>query len=230
MRPLRILLVEDYDDLRNAICKVLTQDGHEVVGVAMAEDVDDEPVGFVSDLYILDINLPGEDGISLAARLRKSQPDVGIVIISARHAVSDRIDGYSAGANLYLMKPLVLEELCAVVRGFAQRLGSAEAEASQTIALHPLKMELTGPGGSVRMTQSEVVLLAAFSRAAQQSLEHWQVAAHLDHGANLTKENLEVKVGRLRKKLMQCGVEAPAIQSIRGVGYRLCSAVHVMGD
>jgi DNA-binding response OmpR family regulator len=80
------------------------------------------------------------------------------------------------------------------------------------------------------VTQSELVLLAAFSRAVQQSLEHWQVAAHLDPGETLTKENLEVKVGRLRKKLLACGAEAPAIQSIRGVGYRLCVPVNVLGD
>jgi DNA-binding response OmpR family regulator len=73
-------------------------------------------------------------------------------------------------------------------------------------------------------------LLAAFSRAVQQSLEHWQVASHLGQGEDLTKENLEVKLGRLRKKLIACGAEAPAIQSMRGFGYRLCVAVQVLND
>lgn len=230
MRPLRIMVIEDYDALRDAICKVLTQAGHEVVGVPMAEDVDDAPIGFVCDLYVVDINLPGEDGISLAARLRQSQPDVGIVIVSARHAVADRIDGYASGANLYLTKPLALEELSAVVAGFARRIGGGDPQPGQSLTLRPIRMELTGAAGSARLTQAELVLLAAFSRAAQQSLEHWQVASHFGQGDNLTKENLEVKLGRLRKKLIACGAEAPAIQSIRGFGYRLCIPVQVLTE
>ncbi len=80
----------------------------------------------------------------------------------------------------------------------------------------------------MRVTQAEQVLLAAFARAAQQSLEHWQVAVHLGQGEELSKENLEVKLGRLRKKLILCGAPAPVIKSIRGVGYQLCVPVIVM--
>jgi len=120
-RPLKIVVIEDYDALREAMCDVLSRDGHDVIGVAMAEEVDDESAGFVSDLYIIDINLPGEDGISLAQRIRRSQPEVGIVIVSARSTVSDRIGGYKSGANIYLTKPLSIEELRAVVEGFVQR-------------------------------------------------------------------------------------------------------------
>jgi DNA-binding response OmpR family regulator len=229
MRPLRIMVVEDYDVLRETICSVLTCLGHEVVGVPMAEDVDDESVGFVCDLYILDINLPGEDGISLTRRLRRSQPDAVIVIISARRGVSDRICGYESGANLYLTKPLSLDELSSVVDGVTRRRAAPEA-GEPAITLHPLRMELSGPAGDVRMTQAEIVLLAAFSRAVQQSLEHWQVASHLGQGESVTKENLEVRVGRLRKKLVACGAQPPVIQSIRGVGYRLCVAVRVQSE
>ena len=194
----------------------------------MAEDVDDTPVGFVPDLYIVDLNLPGEDGISFATRVRRSEPSVGIVIVSARSGVADRIDGYASGANIYLTKPFSLDELRAVVLGFAQRLVEIDRGKDSLIVLHPLKMEVSGPTSLARVTQAEQVLLAAFARAAQQSLEHWQVAAHLGQGQELSKENLEVKLGRLRKKLIACGAAAPAIQSIRGVGYRLCVPVRVM--
>ena len=104
-RVLKIVVIEDYDDYREAICSALASDGHQVVGLAMAEDVDDEPYGYVSDLYIVDLNLPGEDGISLARRIRQSQPNVGIVIVSARNSLEDRIGGYQSGANIYLTKP-----------------------------------------------------------------------------------------------------------------------------
>lgn len=194
----------------------------------MAEDVDDTPVGFVPDLYIVDLNLPGEDGISLAARIRQSEPGVGIVIVSARTDVADRIDGYSSGANIYLTKPVSLGELRAVVAGFVRRLVEVEKDKDVPLVLHPLRMQVTGPAYSARVTQAEQVLLAAFARAAQQSLEHWQIAAHLGQGDDLSKENLEVKLGRLRKKLIACGAPAPAIQSIRGFGYRLCVPVRVL--
>jgi DNA-binding response OmpR family regulator len=230
MRSLRIMVIEDYDALRETICRVLSEDGHEVVGVAMAEDVDDTPVGLVPDLYIIDLNLPGEDGISLATRVRRSEPNVGIVIVSARSAVADRIDGYSSGANIYLTKPVSLDELRAVVAGFAQRLVEVDRGKESSLVLHPLRMQVSGPAYSARLTQAEQVLLAAFARAAQHSLEHWQVAAHLGQGEELSKENLEVKLGRLRKKLIACGAPAAVIQSIRGVGYQLCMPVRVVNE
>ncbi|KPF91507.1 hypothetical protein IP81_11420 [Novosphingobium sp. AAP83] len=230
MKSLRIMVIEDYDALRETICAVLQADGHETCGVPSAEDVDDTPVGYVPDLYIVDINLPGENGISLAKRINRSQPDAGIVIVSARTALSDRIDSYKSGANLYLTKPIQLDELRAVVGGFGQRLANTEVKHGGHISLRPNKMDLAGPAKKVRLTQSEVVLLAAFSRAAQQTLEHWQVEAHLGNGGDLTKGNLEVRLGRLRKKLIACGAEAPAIKSIRGLGYRLCETVSILKE
>ena len=228
-RSLKIVVIEDYDDYREAMCNALAQDGHDAVGVAMAEDVDDEPVGYVSDLYIIDLNLPGEDGISLARRIRRSQPNVGIVIVSARNAVEDRIEGYQSGANIYLTKPFSLDELRAVVAGFGERLSADVAPQAICLTLDPLRMLVTGPAGESRLTQPEVVLLAAFSRVSQQSLERWQVAAHLGHGEDISREYLDVKLGRLRRKLVSCGIEAPAIQSLRGVGYRLCCPIRVAG-
>lgn len=229
-RPLKIILVEDNDGVREAIHQVLTREGHEVASFMMAEDVDDEPVGFVSDLYIIDINLPGEDGISLATRIRRSQPEVGIVIVSARNSVGDRIGGYQSGANIYLTKPLSLEELRAVVAGFGDRMAASRTTPETAITVSPLRMLVTGPAGEARLTQAELVLLSAFARAPQQSLEHWQAAAHLGAGDPISKENLEVKLGRLRKKLIGCGAKPPAIQAMRGVGYRLCSTVRVLTE
>jgi len=229
-RVLKIVVIEDYDDYREAICNALASDGHQVVGLAMAEDVDDEPYGYVSDLYIVDLNLPGEDGISLARRIRQSQPNVGIVIVSARNSLEDRIGGYQAGANIYLTKPFSLDELRAVVSGFGDRLAVSEAPQDGTLTLSSLRMLLTGPTGEVRLTQAEVLLLAAFSRVPQQSLERWQVAVHLGNGEDISRENLDVKLGRLRKKLIACGVEAPAIQSLRGVGYRISAPIRTVSE
>jgi DNA-binding response OmpR family regulator len=152
------------------------------------------------------------------------------VIISARSSVDDRIGGYKSGANIYLTKPLSLEELRAVVDGIVQRLLSAEASRATCVTLSPMKMLVTGPSGKARLTQPEVSLLAALTRAPQRDLEHWQVAAHLGNGEEISKDNLEVKLGRLRKKLVACGAEAPVIQSLRGIGYRLTTPVEVLRD
>lgn len=229
-RPLRIIVVEDYDDYREAMCEALRNEGHEVAGVAMAEDVDDEPLGYLSDLYIVDLNLPGEDGISLPRRIRQSQPNVGIVIVSASNSVEDRIGGYQSGANIYLTKPFSVDELRAVVAGFSDRMAGSDGGPGVALTLAPSRMSLTGPASEVRLSQPEVVLLAAFARAAQQTLERWQVAAHLGSGEPISRENLDVKLGRLRKKLLACGAAPPAIQSLRGVGYKLCSQLKVLNS
>lgn len=225
---LKIVVVEDYDTLRRAICSELSQEGHSVAGLAMAEDVDDEVLGSVPDLYIIDLNLPGEDGLSLVRRIRASQPDVGIVIASARNTVVDRVDGYSGGANIFLTKPIDFDELKAIIDSFGQRLSFNKQRDTAAVALHMLTLKLVGPAGEVNLTQMEASLLAAFSRAPQRGLEHWQVAEHLGAGEDINKENVEVKLVRLRKKLARSGIDGNTIISLRGVGYRLCVPVNVL--
>lgn len=225
---LKIVVVEDYDTLRRAICSELTQEGHSVTGLAMAEDVDDSVLGAVPDLYIVDLNLPGEDGLNLVKRIRASQPDVGIVIASARNTVVDRVGGYSGGANIFLSKPIDFDELKAIIDSLGQRLSFNKQQDAAALVLHTLTLRLLGPAGEVSLTQMEASLLAAFSRAPQRGLEHWQVAEHLGAGEDINKDNVEVKLVRLRKKLAKSGIEGNTIISLRGVGYRLCVPVSVL--
>lgn len=225
---LRIVVVEDYDTLRRAMCSELAQEGHSVTGLAMAEDVDDGVLGSVPDLYIVDLNLPGEDGLNLVKRIRASQPDVGIVIASARNTVVDRVDGYSGGANIFLTKPIDFDELKAIIDSFGQRLSFNKQRDAAALVLHTLTLRLLGPAGEVALTQMEASLLAAFSRAPQRGLEHWQVAEHLGAGEDINKDNVEVKLVRLRKKLAKSGIAGNTIISLRGVGYRLCVPVNVL--
>ena len=225
---LRIVVVEDYDTLRRAMCSELAQEGHSVTGLAMAEDVDDGVLGSVPDLYIVDLNLPGEDGLNLVKRIRASQPDVGIVIASARNTVVDRVDGYSGGANIFLTKPIDFDELKAIIDSFGQRLSFNKQRDAAALVLYTLTLRLLGPAGEVGLTQMEASLLAAFSRAPQRGLEHWQVAEHLGAGEDINKDNVEVKLVRLRKKLAKSGIAGNTIISLRGVGYRLCVPVNVL--
>lgn len=225
---LRIVVVEDYDTLRRAICNELAEEGHLVTGLAMAEDVDDTVLGSGPDLYIIDLNLPGEDGLSLVKRIRASQPDVGIVIASARSTVVDRIDGYSGGANIFLTKPIDFDELKAIIQSIGQRLSFNRQNGDSALVLNVLTLRFMGPMAEVSLTQMEASLLAAFSRAPQRALEHWQVAEHLGAGEDINKDTVEVKLVRLRKKLARAGIDGNAIISLRGYGYRLCVPVNVL--
>lgn len=224
---LNILVVEDYDVLRNAMVKVLTRAGHRVLGVGMAEDVDDEPMGCLPDMYIIDLNLPGENGLSLSRRIRQSAPDALIVLATARTSIDDRVAGYAAGANIYLPKPVAPEELVAIAKNLSDRLQRKPQDTHTQLHLHSKRMQLKGPKAQAALTHSEVVILGALARAPDAVLEHWQVAQQL--GAD-SKDSQEVRIGRLRKKLIACGAEAPAIKAIRNQGYKLLSRVEVLMD
>lgn len=119
---LNIVLVEDHDLLRTVTASVLTEAGHKVLALSCAEEVDEAISGMSPDLYILDLNLPGEDGISLARRIRRSHPRVGIIMTTVRAEVADRLDGYESGADIYLPKPTDPTELLAAAVALARRL------------------------------------------------------------------------------------------------------------
>jgi DNA-binding response OmpR family regulator len=225
---LNIVVVEDYDTLRRAICSELSQEGHSVTGLTMAEEIDDELLGTVPDLYIIDLNLPGEDGLNLVKRIRAAQPDVGIVIASARNTVVDRVDGYNGGANVFLTKPIDFEELKAIIQSIGLRLSFNKHRDDAVVELHFLTLRLVGPLAEVSLTQMEASVLAAFSRSPQRGLEHWQVAEHLGAGEDIAKDNVEVKLVRLRKKLAKSGIEGNTIISLRGQGYRLCVPINIL--
>lgn len=119
--PIRIALVEDDNDLRSSTEEFLQATGHRVWGVATAEAFYRRFVIDPVDIVILDIGLPGEDGLSLAHLLR-ANPAIVVIILSARDAVEDRLAGLRTGADRYLVKPINLLELAANVKAVAKRL------------------------------------------------------------------------------------------------------------
>ena len=124
---LNIVVVEDNDDLREAIVEVLSALGHRVLGLTCAEELGDEGAQAVIDLLVVDLNLPGEDGVSLTRRLRQIQPGLRILMMTARDTVRDKVSGYEAGADMYLTKPVSIEELTAAVQSLEQRLNATPA-------------------------------------------------------------------------------------------------------
>jgi DNA-binding response OmpR family regulator len=119
---LKLVVVEDHDSLREVTVAILNGAGHHATGLASAEALEVEAGGRLADIYLIDINLPGENGISLAARIRHAQPRVGIIMVTGRVKATDTVDGYGSGADLCLFKPVAQDELLAAVQALARRV------------------------------------------------------------------------------------------------------------
>lgn len=229
---LNIIVVEDHDDLRDSLVELLQDNGHHTIGLSCAEDMDDK-VGKVSiDVLIVDLNLPGEDGYSLTRRFRAAQPKAGIIMVTARHKLADKVQGYDSGADIYLPKPVDPEELLAAVNAVARKLpsqqGSTSGEAQTVLALHAMSMRLEGPLGVEKLNDNEVVIVSALARAPGQRLEAWQLLQTLGQSMDdSSKSSLEVRIVRLRKKMVQVGAEKGCISNVRNVGYQLCTPVAI---
>ena len=225
---LNILVVEDNDDLRDATMDALTTQGHHVTGVDCADAIP-ELAGLADvDLLVLDVNLPGEDGLSIARRLRQTRPAIGIVMLTARNHSVDKSAGYASGADIYLTKPASLDELNAAIQAIARRLRPNSGEA-KSLRLDVASLTLQGALDCVDLTQSEVTTLVVFASAPQQRLEHWQLIEHLGQkDVEYSKSALEVHIVRLRKKLHQADGDASKIKAIRHFGYQLLANIRLV--
>ena len=227
---LSIVLVEDNDDLRELTADALRDEGHLVVALSCAEELEDQARGVAADVFLIDLNLPGEDGFSLSRRIRQVHPLVGIIIISARSDLQDKVVGYDSGADWYLPKPVPFAELSAALKSFARRRQAQQVDTVMPFGgLRLQQRELHGPVGSVRLTPAEENLLTAFARAPSGRLENWQLLelCGMD-SADVSKTSLEVRITRLRKKLSQVGAQGLCLESIRGIGYQLNVPVQMM--
>ncbi len=226
---LHILVIEDNDALRMATVDFLRQIGHRAFGVVSGEDVDDTPVPDLPDVYLIDLNLPGEDGFSLARRIRRSHPMAGIILVTARGQLEDRLEGYRAGADNYLTKPVDQAELLACVQSLGRRLKASMARPEASMVLNRQSLILTGPDGEVALSHGETQLLAAFCRAAGQKLERWQAMQLVDpKSRGLVPANLEMRITALRRKLNQSGAPPDAIRTLRGFGYALTCQIELV--
>jgi DNA-binding response OmpR family regulator len=227
--PLHIVLVEDHDALREVTADILGQAGYRVTALSCAEELDDLAFsGGAIDLFLLDLNLPGEDGISLALRLRQSHPAVGIIMLTARDAAEQMAQGYASGADIYLAKPQAPETLLAAVASLARRLKPAPPTGGGRIDRTNLCLQ--GSQGQVRLHPIELTLLTAFLRAPGRRLENWQIAEIIGGEAGGSKVAIEVRITRLRKKLRDCGATDGAdggIRVLRGQGYQLHAALTI---
>ncbi len=230
---LSIAVVEDSDDLRESLVDLLAALGHRVVGFSCAEDLVDAPALDTFAVMILDLNLPGEDGLTLAMRLKRVQPSLRVIMMTTRTALVDRVRGYDAGADLYLPKPVAEEELLAAVRALGrQSLPPAEDasdRAETTLQFDARKLELRGPAGGTALNATDAQLLSALCRAPDQKLMHWQLLQAIGLGIDdAGKANLAVRVTRLRSKLREAGCDGNALKALRAAGYQLCVTLRIV--
>lgn len=219
--PVRVMVVEDHDELRDALSKALRKEGFCVYCASCAEDVDDlishEPVS----LFVIDLNLPGEDGLSLSRRLRAAYPEVGIIMATARTSIKDRVTGYDSGADLYLPKPFEVSELVAALHAMGRRIDSSSATQTTIWTLNTASNQFSGPTGQCKLSDAESRLVAAFAAARDNTLENWQVILHLVGPSKGIKSSaLRFRISHLRKKMTACGPVDNPIMPLRNEGYK----------
>jgi DNA-binding response OmpR family regulator len=229
---IRVALVEDDPLLRKEIHFHLKQQGFLVFAVQNGKSLDELLMTEPLDALVLDLSLPGEDGIAIATRIRRSIPGMGIVMLTARTALPDRIRGYEAGADVYLSKPVAPEELTLTLLSLARRVKKVDETPAWTLDLRDRSFYGSEPWQKVFLTNSERALLLGLAQAPSHMLETDMICELLSQRSGTSemgKRALESLVSRLRKKLESiAGIDAePALKAVWGIGYQLCVPVIV---
>lgn len=218
--PAHLLVVDDDDRIRTLLKRYLSGLGH---AVTIAKDSASARAlidSLVFDLIILDVMMPGEDGVALTRALRIER-DTPIILLTARGDPNQRIEGLSAGADDYLAKPFEPEELALRVAAILKRARPAPALDVLTFgdcAWHVLRKELRREGALVRLTQAESELMAALAARPGATITREELARKA--GVAMDR-SVDVQVTRLRRKLEDDPAEPIFLQTVRGLGYRL---------
>lgn len=216
---MRLLVVEDEPDLNRQLVDALVDAGY-VVDAAL----DGEEGHFLGDTeaydaVILDLGLPGLDGISILEQWRRNHRDMPVLILTARDRWSDKVAGMDAGADDYVAKPFHMEEILARIRALLRR---GAGHASSEIEVGPLRLDtrasrVTLDGRAIRLTSHEFRLLSYLIHHSGRVVSRTELIEHLyDQDFDRDSNTVEVFIGRLRKKL-----PPDMIKTVRGLGYCL---------
>lgn len=219
----RILVVDDDPGIREVLCDYLVLHGYDAVGAASAAEMDRALAQQTPDLIVLDLMMPGEDGLSVCRRLAGKGPP--IVMLSAMGEDTDRIIGLELGADDYLAKPCNPRELLARIRAVLRRPREDEAAEGPALTfagwrLDLLRRDLTRPDGrAVALSAGEFALLHAFAERPGRLLTRDQLLERARGAdADVFDRAMDVQISRLRKKLDD-GSGLAMIQTLRGEGY-----------
>jgi len=234
-----VLAVDDDPSVRQMIADYLTDNDVRVTTLASGRDIGEVMVRETIDLVILDLRLPGEDGMQIARKLRE-ESDLPIIMLTGRKDEADRVMGLELGADDYLTKPFSPRELLARIRALLRRSRSRETVADGLAKIRAyrfsgwelnvrLRRLTTADGEIVALTNSEFNLLAAFLAAPQRVLSREQLLNFSRlHDDEVYDRAIDVQVGRLRKKLEPDAARPQLIRTERGAGYVFTAAVQTV--
>lgn len=218
---MRVLVVEDDRDLAAQLVEALRESGYAVDVTGDGEEAlylgENEPY----DAIILDLGLPGVDGMTILERWRDAGQAMPVLILTARDRWSDKVAGFDAGADDYLAKPFRVEELLARLRAIIRRAGG---HAAPVIECGPVQIDtrasrVTVDGAPVRLTGHEYRLLVYLAHNMGKVVSRTELTEHLyDQDFDRDSNIIEVFVGRLRRKL-----NVEIIETVRGLGYRMAA-------
>lgn len=220
---MRLLLVEDDARISNSVATYLRREGFAVDAVGTGERAVQMAAVHDYDVAILDIGLPGIDGIEVCRQLRARTNPVRIIMATARDAVADRIDGLNQGADDYLLKPYALGELLARIRALLRRPAAAEPVKLTVgeLVLDTGTRIATRNDRTISLTSKEFAVLEFLMRNAGRVITRDKISAHAwDDNYDAASNVIDVYVARLRRKIDAPG-EAPLLATVRGAGYRL---------
>jgi two-component system response regulator MprA len=224
MAIMRLLVVDDDRALREALRRALTLAGYDVLLVDTGAGALAEISGSAPDAVVLDIGLPDIDGLEVCRLLRREGDRVPILMLTARVAVADRIDGLDAGADDYLVKPFDIDELKARLRALLRRSGgdgAVDGLAFAELTLDPGRHGVVVGERFAELTRTEYQLLELLLLNPRRVLPHGLIYDRVwgyDFGPS--SNALRVYIGYLRRKLEDAGAR-PLIHTVRGVGYAL---------
>jgi two-component system, OmpR family, response regulator MprA len=221
---MKILVVDDERAVRESLRRALELEGYEIELAADGNEalyrleVTEEP-----DAVILDVLMPGVDGLEVCRRLRGAGSKLPVLMLTARTEVEDRVAGLDAGADDYVTKPFALEELLARVRALLRRTGETDGEVVRfaDLELDPATREVSRGGRPIELTRTEFSLLELFMRNPRQVLTRTIIFERVwGYDFGYASNSLDVYIGYLRRKTEADG-EPRLIQTVRGVGYAL---------
>jgi len=216
---MRIFLVEDNSALADGVTRALTKVGYAIDATPDGEEADGILATQAYDLVILDLNLPGFDGLELLRRMRQRGNNAQVLILTARDGIEDRVAGLDLGADDYLTKPFELAELEARVRALLRRSGGIS---SPEIQLGGLRFNSVARRAWVKnipldLPRRELGVLEILLSKAGQVVNKEQIADGLaNFDDEISPNAIEIYVSRLRKRLKPAGID---IRTVRGLGY-----------
>ena len=222
----RVLVVDDDRAVRDSLRRSLEFNGYEV---ALASDGAEGLVAIGAqhpDVVVIDVMMPRLDGIETTRALRAAGNDVPVLVLTARDAVGDRVEGLDAGADDYLTKPFALEELLARLRALLRRVVPGDESDGEVLTFADLTMDVSSRdvsrgGRPIELTRTEFTLLEMFLRRPRRVLDRSFILEEVwGYDFPTSANSLEVYVGYLRRKTEAEG-EPRLIQTVRGVGYVL---------